>query len=200
MYYGLNFEGARSKKDLILSSKKGLIRSYFQSPKKRGHPAYVNYLLCMNLPYPYSMLENVIYIILIWYWMDQYKPLPLPCKDRALGGKQKPLNAIWISTYTEDHCLYSLIIKNKKIWYWIDQYKPLPLPCKDRALGGKQKPLLWGNSRSHNVLYFSKRCKCNLSIQAPSLRFQRWAPATQSLTCEEASKQKPLPWRKLQGS
>ena len=38
MYYGLNFEGAKSYKCVILSSSKGLIRSYFQSPKKRGHP------------------------------------------------------------------------------------------------------------------------------------------------------------------
>ena len=41
MYYVLNFERARSWKGLILSSLKGSIRSYFQSPKKRGHPNIV---------------------------------------------------------------------------------------------------------------------------------------------------------------
>ena len=40
VYYSLNFEGARSQKGLILSSQKGLLRS-FQLPKKRGHPACV---------------------------------------------------------------------------------------------------------------------------------------------------------------
>ena len=39
MYYVPNFEGARSYKGLILSSHKGIIRSYLQSPKTRGHPA-----------------------------------------------------------------------------------------------------------------------------------------------------------------
>ena len=38
LYHGLHFEGAKSKIGLILRSKKGLIKSYFQSPKKRGHP------------------------------------------------------------------------------------------------------------------------------------------------------------------
>ena len=36
VHYSLNFEGTLSEKGLTLSSLKGLIRSCFQSPKRRG--------------------------------------------------------------------------------------------------------------------------------------------------------------------
>ena len=55
MYYDLVLR----EKGLVFSSLKGLIRSYFQSPKKRGHPGETpigNFMGCENLTKSHELL------------------------------------------------------------------------------------------------------------------------------------------------